>query len=95
MNKINALKNWIVTHKKLTAVLVIILAIFIYRSQTGLDLKDVPKTTVKQQTIKETLTLSGTIAADEQTTLTFQTAGRLVSVAVKEGDYVKKGQFIA
>ncbi len=50
---------------------------------------------VKKQTIKEELTLSGKVDAEEKVNLRFQTSGRLVWVGVKEGDYVKKYQTIA
>lgn len=50
---------------------------------------------VKKQNLKEVLTLSGEIDAEEKATLKFQTSGRLVWVGVKEGDYVKKYQTIA
>lgn len=51
--------------------------------------------TVERKTLKETLTISGSIDASEQVTLNFQTGGRLIWVGVKEGDYVKKYQGIA
>ncbi|MGB9883136.1 MAG: efflux RND transporter periplasmic adaptor subunit [Microgenomates group bacterium] len=50
---------------------------------------------VKKQNLKEILTLSGEIDAQEKATLKFQTSGKLVWVGVKEGDYVKKYQAIA
>lgn len=50
---------------------------------------------VKKQTLKETLSLSGEVDAEEKVTLRFQTSGRLAWVGVKEGDYVKKYQAIA
>jgi len=50
---------------------------------------------VKKQNLKETLTLSGEIDAEEKVNLKFQTSGRLAWVGVKEGDYVKKYQAIA
>lgn len=50
---------------------------------------------IKKQNLKEVLTLSGEIDAEEKATLKFQTSGRLVWVGVKEGDYVKKYQTIA
>ncbi|MBI4991501.1 efflux RND transporter periplasmic adaptor subunit, partial [Candidatus Gottesmanbacteria bacterium] len=50
---------------------------------------------VKQGKLEEKLTISGTIDAEEKTTLRFQTSGRLTWVGVKEGDYVKKYQGIA
>lgn len=51
--------------------------------------------TVGRMTLKEDLSLSGTINAEEHVTLQFQTAGLLSWVGVKEGDYVKKYQGIA
>lgn len=50
---------------------------------------------VRRQTIRETLSFSGSVEAEERATLRFQTAGKLIWIAVKEGDMVKKGQAIA
>jgi RND family efflux transporter MFP subunit len=50
---------------------------------------------VARKDLKEELTLSGKIEAEEKVVLRFQTAGRLAWVGVKEGDYVKKYQAIA
>ena len=50
---------------------------------------------IKKADLTETLTLSGEIDADEKSTMTFQTAGKLAFVKVKEGDSVKKGQLLA
>lgn len=50
---------------------------------------------VKRQTVKDTLTLSGSIDVEEHITLRFQSSGRLAWVAVKEGDYVKRYQTLA
>ena len=47
------------------------------------------------ETLKETLSLSGEIDAEEKATLKFQTSGMLVWIGVKEGDDVKKYQTIA
>lgn len=51
--------------------------------------------TVKKRNLKEILTLSGEIDAEEKTTLRFQTSGKIAWVGVKVGDYVKKFQGIA
>ncbi|OGG07243.1 hypothetical protein A2872_03360 [Candidatus Gottesmanbacteria bacterium RIFCSPHIGHO2_01_FULL_42_12] len=51
--------------------------------------------TVKRQTLKETLSLSGEIDAYEKSTLRFQTSGYLVWVGVKVGDLVNKYQVVA
>ena len=45
--------------------------------------------------LKQTLTLSGKIAADEKVALRFQTSGKLTWVGVKEGDTVQKYQLLA
>jgi len=50
---------------------------------------------VIKKDLKEELTLSGKVDAEEKVTLRFQTSGRLSWVGVKEGDYVKKYQLIA
>ncbi|MFH0749348.1 MAG: efflux RND transporter periplasmic adaptor subunit [Candidatus Gottesmanbacteria bacterium] len=51
--------------------------------------------TVTRQTVKETLSVAGTIEAEEKATLRFQSSGLLSWVGVKEGDTVKKYQAIA
>lgn len=51
--------------------------------------------TVSKKDLKETLSLSGEIAASENVTLRFQTSGYLSWVGVKEGNFVKKFQTIA
>lgn len=50
---------------------------------------------IKKETLKEILSLSGEVDADEKIALKFQTSGRLAWVGVKEGDVVKKYQAIA
>lgn len=52
-------------------------------------------TTVSRQPIEAILSVSGTLQAEKSATLTFQTAGDLAWVGVKEGDQVKKWQAIA
>ena len=51
--------------------------------------------TVKRQTLRDDLSLSGEIDAEEHVTLRFQSSGRLSWVGVKEGDYVQKYQGVA
>ena len=45
--------------------------------------------------IKQTLAVSGEIAAEKQAVLKFQTGGRLAWIGVKEGDTVKQWQAVA
>lgn len=53
------------------------------------------KTQLKKTMVRQTLTLSGEIAAEEKVSLQFQTSGRLSWVGVKEGDWVKRYQAVA
>ncbi|MCX7955580.1 MAG: efflux RND transporter periplasmic adaptor subunit [Patescibacteria group bacterium] len=73
--------------------ILIVLAIFFSQNKKNEKKEEIYK--VKKENIKETLTLSGEIDAEEKVVLKFQTSGRLVWVGVKEGDYVKKYQSIA
>ena len=51
--------------------------------------------TPKVDTIKDTLTLAGSISTDQIASVRFKNSGKLVWVGVKTGDYVKKGQALA
>lgn len=57
--------------------------------------KNAKSYTVTKQNLKETLSLSGIIDADEKVKLKFDSAGKMVWVGVKEGDNVQKFQGIA
>ncbi|OGG18364.1 hypothetical protein A3D78_03965 [Candidatus Gottesmanbacteria bacterium RIFCSPHIGHO2_02_FULL_39_14] len=57
--------------------------------------KNQSSVTVKKGDLRETLTISGEIDAEEKVTLRFQISGRLSWIGVREGDYVKKYQSIA
>lgn len=80
---------------------VILIAIFIigfFINKNNVDSKNKSKVdsyTIKREDLKEILTLSGQVDADEKASLKFQTSGRLAWVGVKEGDYVKKYQTLA
>ncbi len=50
---------------------------------------------VSKKNLKETLTLSGLVDADEKVVLRFQTGGRLAWVGIKVGDMVKAYQALA
>jgi RND family efflux transporter MFP subunit len=74
--------------------IILIIGFFIYRNQTTVQGKiEIYK--IKKEDLKETLSLSGKIEADEKVNLKFQTSGRLSWVGVKEGDTVKKYQTVA
>lgn len=78
-------------------IIVLLIAGFIFTRFTAAkpSTKKEQPHTVKKEDLKEVLSLSGKIDADESITLRFQTSGKLVWVGVKEGDAVKKYQSIA
>ena len=71
----------------------------IHAQTTGASLKYNSKTdtlyTPRTETIKDVLTLAGSIDSDQVANLRFQNSGKLVWVGVKVGDHVKRGQAIA
>lgn len=91
--------------KKIIIVLVIILisGFGIYRVSAKDKLKDTPKFDAKKETVinpkretvKEEITLTGSIDAASKSNLQFKTSGQLAWVGVKVGDRVKKYQAIA
>lgn len=77
-------------------VIVAALGLFLYnRSNSQAKAKSAKTEKVHRTDLKDTLSLSGNIDANEKVTLRFQTSGNLAWVGVKEGDYVKKYQTIA
>ncbi len=75
---------------------ILIIGFFLYKNNATSKAKNkVDNYIIKRENLKEVLTLSGEIDAEEKATLKFQTSGRLVWVGVKEGDFVKKYQVIA
>jgi len=80
---------------KILIVVLIGLGIYYYFFVQTTNQAKIETSIVKMGDLKEELTLSGTIDADEHTTLRFATSGRLTWVGVKEGQYVKKYQSVA
>jgi len=83
--------------KLIIGIVVLLLIVFFLikrNSDSGVKDKNHP-TKVRRGTLQETLTVSGSMAADEVVNLQFQTSGRLSWVGVKDGDHVKKYQTIA
>ncbi|MFA6533081.1 MAG: efflux RND transporter periplasmic adaptor subunit [Patescibacteria group bacterium] len=75
---------------------ILILGFVLYKNNSASKAKNkVDSYTIKRENLKEVLTLSGEVDAEEKATLKFQTSGRLAWVGVKEGDYVKKYQTLA
>jgi RND family efflux transporter MFP subunit len=89
-------KYWILI--TIIAVASIAGAIFYVRSVSANSsaAKNKEKThTVTKTDVKETITISGKIDAEEKASLRFATSGKLVWVGVKTGDMVKKYQVLA
>lgn len=74
---------------------VIIIAIVAYIIKPKNSASTTNSFTVKRQDLKDILSESGQIDADQKAVLQFQASGMLNWVGVKEGDSVKKGQAIA
>ncbi len=93
--------TWIKTHWKISLAAIIAAlvpgAYAAHQSNLPLIGKSIVYQTVTPTTqdIEETISLSGTVEANQTATLKFQTAGLLTWVGVKEGDRVKKYQAIA
>jgi len=81
----------------ISIVLILIIGFGIRWSATNATNKTKKKSTyiVKKQILKETLSISGSIEAEEKVTLRFQNSGLLAWVGVKEGDSVSKYQVLA
>ena len=98
--------NFFKKHLKIIIIITVIMVISgfgIYKANastktTNITKFDDKKETVispKKETIKEEITLTGSVDASIKATLQFQTSGQLAWVGVKVGDKVKKYQAIA
>ena len=83
-------KHWVIS-----LAIVFFIGFVIYKQLTPAKTEGETSYKIKKQNLKESLTFSGEINANEKVTLRFQTSGRLSWVGVKEGDFVKKYQTIA
>lgn len=66
-----------------------------YWRQPSLNLDSKSTTTTSVRVINSAITAEGSVTAQNQATLHFQIAGKLITLPFKEGDYVKSGQTIA
>ncbi len=87
---------------RIIGVLVVILALagagfmFVQRQQAEADADDVVVTApVSRGDIKEVVSATGNVAADQQTTLTFASSGTIEEVLVEKGQEVKAGDVVA
>ncbi|MBW7960030.1 efflux RND transporter periplasmic adaptor subunit [Patescibacteria group bacterium] len=92
---IKNISDFIKKYRIFVILAVVVIIFFVYKNnQTEIKRED-KGYTVKKENLKDVLTLSGQIDADEKVSLKFQTSGRLAWVGVKEGDFVKKYQTLA
>ncbi len=78
------------------AVIISLLGGYYYQNKKKTDAAKLEKSVeVQRGDLKETIILSGEVKAKENTSLHFQTSGRLAGLNVQEGDVVKKGQLVA
>ena len=68
---------------------------FLWQRKITAYKKGVESTEVKKGTVREELILSGEIKATEHAFLSFLSSGELSWIGVKDGDKVKKGQWLA
>jgi RND family efflux transporter MFP subunit len=74
-------------------ILIAILAgYFIFFKKSTVAVKEIP---LKDIEVKKTVSASGTVKSVHEADLSFASLGRLQNLAVKEGDQVKKGQYLA
>lgn len=66
-----------------------------HRAATQSSLTAIKPYSVKKMDLKQTLTLSGKIDAEEKATVRFATSGKLAWIGVKEGDVVTQNQTMA
>lgn len=78
-------------------VIILLIVVVYFYNQTTVSAKKIKDSrySIKRQNLRETLSLSGEVEADEHVVLRFQSSGRLAWVGVKEGETVKKFQSVA
>jgi len=90
LNKIKRYFLWLIL-----AVILIAAWFFISKQSAPANKALDQRYTVVRKNINSSLSLSGTVEAEEKAVLQFQTSGLLAWVGVKEGDHVQKWQAVA
>ncbi|HUC94467.1 MAG TPA: efflux RND transporter periplasmic adaptor subunit [Candidatus Saccharimonadales bacterium] len=77
-------------------IVLIVAGVFInYKKMLAASFSSNPVTTASVRFVTSTFSATGTVTAQNQATLTFQTPGKLVYLPFKEGDTVSTGQVVA
>ena len=94
---INFIKSFCVNlyqnHLKKILFIIIVIAFGIFYFKTGTVKTDIGK--LENGIIEETVSVSGTVTPSEESSLSFQKAGRIENVNVKTGNIVRAGQPLA
>lgn len=88
----NKLKK-VIKYALIGAPILLVLWFFFLRPKQLTSL--VRKVPVEKRVIFRTVSASGDVKAENQADLTFTSAGKISDIAVKKGDFVKKGQLLA
>src|SRR3989344_8407979 len=85
----------IVFNKKFAIALVLLVVIYTVGNRGARDQELIKTQKAQVEDIKKVVTATGIIRSQSEANLKFQTSGKVSSINVKQGDYVKKGQLIA
>jgi RND family efflux transporter MFP subunit len=93
-NLLVKIKNYLLSHKKISFVLlgILVILLFIFRPRSASPLES---SIVKRHTLVQTASVSGSIDAVNKVDLSFLTGGQLVYIGAKKNDIVSAGQTIA
>lgn len=92
-NILEKLKTFFIKKKKLTiaSIIIIIFALFFFnKNETSIAVGQ-----LEFGNLEEIVSVSGTVYANEESALSFEKSGKISSITVKVGDYVKAGQVLA
>src|SRR5689334_14462366 len=91
---LNRIKTFVLSHKVLTVIIVIVLlgGFLFLRSKNTSNKPTYQTATAERGTLINSVTASGTIVATNNIDVTSTANGQVSKVYIKEGDEVKKGQ---
>ncbi|MFC1755922.1 efflux RND transporter periplasmic adaptor subunit [Patescibacteria group bacterium] len=72
-------------------IIAVILLVIIF-GKKGVPVKEIP---IKERVVKRTVSASGVVKSRDEADMSFASIGSIYNIAVKKGDEVKKGQYLA
>jgi len=98
-NTLNKTKKYIIGHKVVSTIVIVIAIILIYYISKSIfgtaTTTQYVSEVVKRGTIMETVTGSGQVSSENQLDITSEVSGKVTSIKVKVGQKVKAGELIA